>query len=116
MLAGSLAYWLARGLGREAAVRLAGEEDLERGERLFDAVGGWVIALSRWLPLLPEVIACMAGLTRMRALPFHVALFCGSVPLAFVFAAVGAAGVDRPGLTLALSAALPVVLCRSPIG
>ena len=110
VLSGSLAYWLARNLGRRAAERVAGRHDLERGERVFASVGGWVVALSRWLPLLPEVVACMAGLTRMPVAAFHWALLCGTLPMAFTFAAVGATGAQRPGVALALSAVVPVLL------
>ena len=109
-LSGSLAYGLCRLLGRGAARRLLGEKDLEKGEHLFSNVGGWIVVLSRWLPLVPEVVSCMAGLTRMPARTFHLALACGSAPLGFVFAAVGHAGVSQPLLALALSALLPPVL------
>lgn len=109
-LAGCLAYFLCRFLGRGAAVRIAGARDLERGERLFREAGGWVVALSRWLPLVAEVVACMAGLTRMPVLPFLTALACGSLPMAFTFAAIGSEGVERPVLAIALSALLPLVL------
>ncbi len=110
ILSGCLGYGICRSLGREAAIRVAGEKDLRRGERLFASVGGWVVALSRWLPLLPEVVACMAGLSRMPPAHFFLALVCGTLPLAFSFAALGERGVDNPVLALSLSAALPVVL------
>jgi uncharacterized membrane protein YdjX (TVP38/TMEM64 family) len=60
--------------------------------------------------VLPEVMACMAGLTRMPAKDFHVALACGSLPLGFVFAYVGYTGVEHPVLAVALSAGVPVVI------
>jgi uncharacterized membrane protein YdjX (TVP38/TMEM64 family) len=110
MLSGGLGYGLCRMLGRRAARRVLGERDLERGERLFARVGGWLVVLSRWLPVFPEVIACMAGLTRMRASTFFVALTCGSAPLGFAFAAVGHAGTEHPALAVGLSAALPPLL------
>ena len=110
ILSGLLAYGLCRLLGRRGAARLLGPGDLARAERLFARVGGWLVVLSRWLPLFPEVIACMAGLARMPAGAFVAALACGSLPLAFAFAAVGHAGVDRPGLALGLSALLPPLL------
>ena len=109
-LSGSMAYGLCRLAGRRAARRLLGETDLAKGERLFSNVGGWIVCLSRWLPLAPEVVACMAGLTRMPARGFHLALACGSIPLGFVFAAVGHAGVSRPLLAIALTALLPPAL------
>jgi uncharacterized membrane protein YdjX (TVP38/TMEM64 family) len=112
-LSGALAYLLCRRFGRPAAARLLGPRQLMEAERLFARVGGWLVVLSRWLPVFPEVIACMAGLARMRPLPFFVALACGSAPLGFAFAAIGHAGVDHPVLAIALSAVLPPLLWLS---
>jgi uncharacterized membrane protein YdjX (TVP38/TMEM64 family) len=109
-LAGATAYLLCRRFGHGVAERIVGAEDLARGHALFERRGPWLVALSRALPVLPEVIACLAGLTEMPARAFFVSLACGSLPLGFVYAAIGAAGVDRPGLALGLSAAIPVGL------
>ena len=109
-LSGSLAYGLCRAIGRKAALRILGEKDLKRGEKLFSEVGGWLVVLSRWLPLFPEVIACMAGLTRMSARTFHVAMACGSFPLGLVFAFIGYKGTDHPTMAIVLSAVLPPIL------
>lgn len=109
-LAGVFAYTLCRTLGPRMAVRLVGERDLARGQALFERYGGWLVAWSRWMPVLQETVACMAGLARMRPAPFAVALACGSLPIGFSFAAIGHAGVEHPGLALALSAALPPLL------
>lgn len=107
ILAGILGYGLCRYAGRGAAEWLVGEEELERGEELFADVGGWIVVLSRWLPVFPEVVACMAGLSRMHAVRFHVALACGSLPLGFAFAVVGHTGAEHPAAALVLSAILP---------
>jgi uncharacterized membrane protein YdjX (TVP38/TMEM64 family) len=109
-LSGALGYLLCRRFGRPVAVRLLGPRDLADGERLFARAGGWLVVLSRWLPVFPEVIACMAGLTRMPPGAFFAALACGSAPLGFGFAAIGHAGSDYPVLALALSAVLPPLL------
>lgn len=109
-LGGAVAYGLCRLTGRRGARWLVGEKDLVRGERLFAAFGGWLVAISRWLPLLPEVIACLAGLVRMRPATFFPALLCGSLPLAFTYAGVGAAGLNNPRLALLISAVLPPAL------
>ncbi|MCB1065950.1 MAG: VTT domain-containing protein [Verrucomicrobiae bacterium] len=111
MLGGLLAYGLCRRLGHRAAEWITGKEDLEKGEHLFQGTaGGFIVALSRWLPVMPEVIACLAGLTRMPLGRFVGALTCGSIPLGFAFAAIGSAGHDRPGLALLLSAVVPAIL------
>lgn len=109
-LSGALGYEICRRLGQRGAMWILGEKDLEKGERLYASVGGWLVVLSRWLPVFPEVVACMAGLSRMPAHAFYLALACGSVPLGFAFSAVGTIGAERPGLAIALSAVLPPVL------
>ena len=109
-LAGLLAYSICRLVGPRAAVWIVGERDLERGERFLGRLGGWAVAVSRWMPLLPEVVACLAGMVRMRFGVFCAALACGSVPMALTFAAVGASGERHPTLAIVLSAVVPVIL------
>lgn len=109
-LAGSLGYWLCRLVGENAALALLGKKDFEKGKKLSMNIGGWIVALSRWLPVFPEVIACMAGLTRMPAAKFHVALLCGSLPMGFTYAVVGYSGISDPWLAIFLSACLPPVI------
>ncbi|MCB1122503.1 MAG: VTT domain-containing protein [Verrucomicrobiae bacterium] len=108
--AGLFAYGTSRMLGPNAARKLIGEKDYDKGMRLFTNAGGWIVAVSRWLPLLPEVIACMAGLTRMPFGRFLLALTCGSLPLGFVFAYIGSTGSDNPTIAILLSAGIPPVL------
>lgn len=109
--AGMLAYGLCRRMGRRVAIRLAGEKGLAEGERLFQGEpGGWIIAVSRWMPVLPEVVACLAGMTHMPLRRFLPALCAGSVPMGFVYAWIGARGVENPAVALAVSAVLPPVI------
>ena len=108
--AGMAGYGLCRTFGRAIAARLAGEDELSRHETLFQRSGPWLVAASRWLPLLPEVVTCLAGLTRMPLRIFATSLACGAVPMGFVFAAIGAAGQDRPKLALTLSLLVPPLL------
>jgi uncharacterized membrane protein YdjX (TVP38/TMEM64 family) len=109
-LSGAVAYLLCRTLGHGAAARLVGAEDLEKGARLFAQRGPWLVALSRALPVLPEVIACLAGLTRMPAPSFFLALACGSGAVGFLYAGIGAAGVEAPALALVGSMFAPALL------
>ena len=111
MLSGIVAYGLCWKIGRPAAEWIAGREDLARGEAIFGGkAGGWLVALSRWLPILPEVIACMAGMVRMPFRRFVIALACGSAPLGFTFAMIGQWAHDSPVPALMLSAGLPPLL------
>ena len=61
-------------------------------------------------PILPEAIACLAGLNRMPFRTYFFALLCGGVPTSFVFAAIGALGQTEPVWALALSVIMPAVL------
>jgi uncharacterized membrane protein YdjX (TVP38/TMEM64 family) len=107
--AGCLTYWLARFLGRAPAAWVAGEGMSELEER-FASRGEWMVALSRWTPVLPEAVAALAGVARMPFGRFAAALACGSAPLGFAFAWVGHLGHESPMLALALSALLPALL------
>lgn len=112
VLAGTLGYELCRQLGEHTTRRLLGEKDWQKGQKINHKIGGFIVALSRWTPVLPEVIACMAGMMRMERLKFYLALACGSVPLGFAYATVGniSWGIDSPLLTLGLAAVLPILL------
>lgn len=110
LLSGLVAYAACRWLGRGAARWLAGDEGLRRGEEIFARRGGWLVALSRWMPVLPEAVACLAGLAKMRRRVFLPALACGSLPTGFAFAAIGHLGHDQPGWAVGLSCVLPVLL------
>lgn len=109
-LAGFVGYGVGRLCGEGFAKKWLGEKDYERGQRLFSNGGGWVVALSRTLPILPEVISCMAGLVRMPFGRFAAALACGSIPMGFVFAAIGKTGQDAPAVAIVLSIFIPGAL------
>jgi uncharacterized membrane protein YdjX (TVP38/TMEM64 family) len=109
-IAGSLGYGLCRLLGPPAAKKLLGPTGLSHAEHRFDAIGAWLVVLSRALPVLPEVVVCMAGLLGMPARRFFPALLCGSLPIGFTMAGLGAVGSERPLLTLAIATLVPAGL------
>ena len=110
IISGLVGYVLCRNLGRPFALLLSGEKGLAEGEKLFQNIGGWIVAMSRWLPVVSEVIACLAGLSKMPFPMFLAALICGSVPLGFLFSTIGYIGGEYAMLTLILSALLPFIL------
>ncbi|MCB1094729.1 MAG: VTT domain-containing protein [Verrucomicrobiae bacterium] len=109
-LGGFIAYGACRGFGERIAQRLLGDRDYQRGRQLFEKAGGWIVVLSRWLPVLPEVISCIAGLTRMPVAQYSIALICGSAPVAFAFAVLGHAGRDQPMLAVIASMVMAPIL------
>lgn len=110
MLAGMSGYGVGRFFKESFAKRWLGERDFEKGKSLFERGGAWVVAISRALPILPEVLACMAGLLRMPFGKFVIALACGSVPMGFLFAWIGAIGREQPAWGFAFSIGVPAVL------
>lgn len=110
MVAGLLGYGVGRLIGEKAARRLLGDRDFEKGKILFARGGGWLIALSRALPILPEALSCTAGLVRMPFGRFVLSLACGSLPVGLLYAWIGAAGRDAPGWALVFSLGVPALL------
>ncbi|MEM9237214.1 MAG: VTT domain-containing protein [Verrucomicrobiota bacterium] len=108
--AGMVAYGLCRLMGERVARRVLGDLDFERGRLLFGKGGGWMVALSRALPILPETVACTAGLVRMPLSRFVPSLACGSLPMGFLFAWIGSSGKAAPGWALGFSLLIPALL------
>lgn len=110
MSAGLLAYGLVRVLGRPTAVYLSGGDDrLQSLEAFFEQNGAWAIVLTRGLPIVPEVLSCLAGLAQMEISRFVLALAIGSIPIGVVFSAVGVGWSDQPLLALGIAYILPVL-------
>ena len=108
---GLLGYGLMRTSARRLAQRLVRQQSLRKMESLFERGGAWAIILTRSLPFsVPEAMVFLAGLAGMPIGKYLAALTLGSVPTAFVFAAVGAGWADQPVLALAVSYLLPIAL------
>ena len=110
LAAGTLGYEICRRFGIRTARRLLGEKDWERAQRLDKKVGGVLIVISRWTPVLPEVVSCMAGLIRMQRLKFYLAQLLAALPFACFYAWVGFTEKNFPAMTLILTTVLPVLL------
>ncbi len=110
MLAGLVAYGGCRLIGKRVLDLLVGDTNLDKLSGFFRNHGLWAIALSRWMPILPEALCCLAGMARMRFWPFFLALSCGSMAMGFTFAFLGVAYLDRPVVGLLISALIPIAL------
>ncbi|MFN3650979.1 MAG: VTT domain-containing protein [Armatimonadota bacterium] len=101
---------LGFGLGRRLP-RTASTEDpeaLARAEALLDRWGMAAVILSRPLPLLAEAVALVAGAMRLDCGRFLLGSLLGSLPVALVYAAVGAS-VLRGEALLPLLVVYPAV-------
>jgi uncharacterized membrane protein YdjX (TVP38/TMEM64 family) len=103
MLAGLVAYGLARLLGLKAARMLASDSELNDLQQFFDSWGAAGIIASRALPVVPEVMTLLAGLAKMHFWRFMLALTLGSVPIGFAFAWLGQANGTSSSLILILT-------------
>jgi len=89
VLAGVVAYGLARLVGLKAARFLASRSELSDLQRFFDSWGAAGIIATRALPVVPEVMTVLAGLARMHLGRFLLSLFLGSAAVGFALAWVG---------------------------
>lgn len=105
-----LGYAIGRWIHEPTARKLLGNKDFERGHALFARGGGWMVAVSQALPIVPEALSCTAGLVRMPLRRFLVSLACGSLPVGFLFAAVGQLGREQPFWALGFSIVIPAAL------
>jgi uncharacterized membrane protein YdjX (TVP38/TMEM64 family) len=108
---GLLGYWLMRTSARRVVQRFAKARSLQKMEGVFERRGAWAIVLTRSFPYsVAEIMVFLAGLAGMPMGKFIAALTLGSVPTAFVFAAIGAGWADQPLLALVVSYVVPIVL------
>lgn len=110
MLAGLTAYAGGRWLGGPALKLFVGPADLDKLGRFFARHGLWAVAVSRWMPLLPEALCCLGGAARMPVGPFLAALACGSLAMGFAFGFLGEQYLDRPTTGLIVSALIPLAV------
>jgi uncharacterized membrane protein YdjX (TVP38/TMEM64 family) len=108
---GLIAYGLMQTSARKLVLRFLKAETQRKIETMFDRAGAWAIILTRSLgKSIPEIVVFLAGIAGMPLRKFTAALFVGSVPIAFVFAALGAGWADQPIMALVASYALPIIL------
>lgn len=108
-LSGFLAFTLCRAIGPRAAAWIASESEIKRLSGFFEHYGMWAIAVSRLLPWVPEILACVAGLSGMSVARFATGNFIGGVAVGFINAYFGSRGESDPE-TLAFVIALPYFL------
>lgn len=84
-----IGFGLCRRYGQTAFQKLIGREQQHDVERFFDRFGIWVILLSRSVPMLTEIISCLAGLSTMSWRRFSVLSALGTAPISILYAWAG---------------------------
>lgn len=109
MLSAFFGFYACR-LGRERLFkRLVGEQDLERIGVWFEQRGVFAIIISRAVPMLTEILSCLAGLSAMRSRAFFLASLLGTLPVCLVYSFFGHLGTpENPWPALCAAFLLPI--------
>lgn len=111
LMGGSTAgYALGRWGARPLAARLLGADDLERAHRIAERAGPVALIVSRPVPILCEMTPIAAGIAGMAFGRFLFAVALGNLGVGVVYAAIGAAAVERTSTELLMLGAIGVPL------
>lgn len=111
LMGGSIAgYTLGRWAARPLAARLLGADDLERAHMLAERAGPVALIVSRPVPILCELTPIAAGVAGMEFRRFVFAVALGNLGVGVVYAAIGAAAVERTSTALLMLGAIGVPL------
>lgn len=109
-----LAYWIGRTLGHSAIQALTGKSiylTQNRGDRTL----GWLIFLSRLLPVFPfDVLSYGAGIARLPLNLYAPATLLGMILPTFLLAYTGRSLTTTPSQLIAVTGALLVLLVGLP--
>lgn len=106
----TVAFYLARVLGREVLKKIIGEK-LRGIEAKIENNGFLVVFLLRLIPLFPfDIISYSAGLSKVKYKDFIVATAIGTIPGIFVFTNIGDKSLEIGSHSFYISLALLVLL------
>ncbi|MCW8880061.1 MAG: VTT domain-containing protein, partial [Kangiellaceae bacterium] len=98
ILAGISGYFISYYYGEKLEKLIIKDEKQRRESRqAFNQYGIFMILLSRAMPILPEVTACLSGITKMPFSRFILAWATSSVPYALIASYAGSIStLDNP--------------------
>lgn len=107
MLAACIGFYGCRYGGAPVFRRMVGEEETARIDAWFRRWGVAALIASRPIPMLTEILSCLAGLTTLRGRTFLLANTVGLLPICLLYAWAGSRG-EREGPFLAVVVCLLV--------
>ncbi len=112
MLAGVCGYTLSRYYGNAILHFLVRDKNKRNDAILaFQKHGFVMILLSRAMPILPEITACLSGMTRMPFNKFFMAWMISSVPYVLIATYAGSiSSIDNPKPAIFTAIGLSVLL------
>jgi len=118
MTGAALCFYIARILGRDAAMKLTSKAGLEQIDSFFEKYGRNTILICRLLPFISfDIVSYAAGLTSMSFGSFMIATGIGQLPATIVYSYVGSmltggAKLMVTGLMILFALSALVVLLR----
>jgi len=112
LTAAVVGYWLSRLYGKRLVHLIAGKRAEDTVRPFFERFGLAAVVLTRPIPMVAEMVTCMAGTADMAFGRFMIAQVTGGVPFALGFAWAGAYAVDQNSVFIAvfIAVAVPIVL------
>lgn len=97
-LAGISGYWLSSIFGeRILDFILRKEKAKQKAKETFKEHGVVMILLSRAMPILPEVTACLAGMTKMKFFKFLMVWSLSTIPYVLILSFAGSvSSIENP--------------------
>jgi uncharacterized membrane protein YdjX (TVP38/TMEM64 family) len=105
-----IGFYACRWGGKKIFLRLIGDKDVGKIRDWFDKYGVFAIILSRPVPMLTEILSCLAGLSQLSARVFTIASLCGTIPICFVYAWFGSiSSGSNPWPAVWISLVIPAI-------
>jgi uncharacterized membrane protein YdjX (TVP38/TMEM64 family) len=90
MLAGVSGYWICRAIGPKLLIKIYKDpKKLTEMKNIFSEHSTSVILMCRAMPILPEVVSCLAGANKMSFFRFMVYYSISTIPYSFIAAYAG---------------------------
>ncbi len=110
MFAGAICFFGSRLGGERFFHAIVSPEEGARLKAWFASAGGLALLLSRSLPMLPEVLSCIAGMSGMRAVSFFALFAAGNIPFVFLAAWAGSeSSFEKPWPALLVGMGMPAL-------
>ncbi|MCR9145045.1 MAG: VTT domain-containing protein [bacterium] len=110
LLAGMICFFGSRFGGDRFFNAIVSPDEGARLKAWFESAGGLALLLSRSLPMLPEVLSCIAGMSGMRTASYLMLFAFGNIPFAFLAAWAGSrSSFEKPWPALLVGIGLPAL-------
>lgn len=108
LLAGTICYYGGMFTGEKFFYKLLKKDDAKKMRHWFDSYGGVSLLTARILPMFPEVLSCLAGMSKMPFQKFMTLFALGNVPFVLLAAYAGSiSDFDKPLPALFVGIGLP---------